>query len=142
MTDKENLETVSRALHALMTGGSDHIADLFTPNAVLHQCGFLQPIPMSAVLRGDVLRGGRIENRHVQILQMIGRDDVVALHWSMSGTYSDPDSATLDGQAVTVPGMGFVRLEQGKIAEIWNIRDSSTLQSQLDEIAEAAGSDR
>lgn len=141
MTDDNDLQTVRLALYALMTGDMSSLSDLLAPNATLHQCGFLQPIPMSAVLRGDVLRGGRIADRQVQILQMIGQGDLVALHWSTSGNYSDLDSPALDGKPVSVPGMSFVRLEQGKIAEIWNIRDTSTLQTQLDEMAEVAGSD-
>jgi len=35
--------------------------------------------------------------------------------------------------------MTFVRLEQGKIAEIWNIRDTSTLETQLREPAAMTG---
>jgi predicted ester cyclase len=63
---------------------------------------------------------------------MVGDGDTVALHWRTSGRYVDSDSPERDGMQVSFPSMTFVRVADGRIAEIWNIQDISTLQTQLE----------
>jgi ketosteroid isomerase-like protein len=142
MSIEENKETVRRAFEALMAGDLAPIRDLLAPDAVLHQCGFLQPIPAQAILRGEFPGQGRLRDRMVQLERMIGEGDIVAMHWRTSGTYADAESPQRDGVPVSFPSMTFVRLADGRIAEIWNIQDRSTLQSQLDEAAQPVGSGR
>ena len=116
------------------------LPDLLTPDAVLHQCGFLEPVPVHAILNGEFPRWRQLIDREVHLDRMIGEDDLVALHWRTTGRYSDPDTPDLDGMSVNFPSMTFIRFEGGKIAEIWNIQDTATLQTQLRALAEPAGS--
>lgn len=132
MTNSDNKELVRRGFEALMDGDLRPLRDLLAPDAVLHQCGFLTPIPARAFLQGDFPARGRLQNREVQLNQMIGEGDLVALHWRTRGRYSDPDSPQRDGMHVSFPSMTFVRIAGGRIAEIWNIQDTSTLQTQLE----------
>lgn len=133
MSSDTNKQIVRRAFEALMDGDLDPLRDLLAPGALLHQCGFLDPIPAQAILQGEFPRQGRLRDRAVRLERMVGEGDTVALHWQTSGIYSDPDSPQRDGTPVSFPSMTFVRLVAGRIAEIWNIQDISTLQMQLEQ---------
>lgn len=139
-SSEDNKQIVRRAFDALTSGDLSPLADLLLPDAHLHQCGFLEPIPAGALVRGEFPGASRLSDRQVHLKCIIGEGDLIALHWSTSGRFSDPDSPVLDGQPVSFPSMTFVRLEGGKIAEIWNIQDRATLETQLYQLAEASGS--
>jgi ketosteroid isomerase-like protein len=138
MTVEENKQIAQRAFETFMAGELSALADLATPDIALHQCGFLEPIRgVSAIT--SLPGGGRLGDREVRLERIIGEGDLVAIHWRTTGRYRDPDSPQLDGTHVNFPSMSFLRLEGGKIAEIWNIQDRSTLQTQLYEARAAAG---
>lgn len=141
MSIEGNKQIVQRAFEALLAGDLSPLGELLAPYAVLHQCGFLEPISGRALLHGEFPGHGPLADRQVTLERMIGEGDIVALHWRTTGRYSDPDSPELDGRYVTFPSMSFIRLEDGMIAEIWNIQDTSTLQAQLWGAAERAGSE-
>ena len=144
MTVEENKYIARRAFEAMQAGDLGPIGDLLTTDAVIHQCGFLEPIPVRRLI-GDAGTpsafpgGGRIAGRRVRLERMIGEDDLVALHWTATGQYVAPDEPEIDGRPVSVPWMTFLRIEDGLIAEIWNIQDTATLQSQLREPAGSVG---
>jgi len=98
MTMEENKQIGRRAFEALMAGDLSRLQDLLTPNAVLHQCGFLEPIRARAILQGGVPGPARLTKREVSLERTIGEDDLVALHWRTTGRYSDPDSPEVDGK--------------------------------------------
>jgi hypothetical protein len=139
MSVENNKQIARRALEAMMAGRPAPIGDLLAPDAKLHQCGFLEPIPAAAFLKGGFGARRWLRNQEVRLDHMIGEGDVVAIHWSTSGTYVDDESPELDNRQVAFPSMTFLRLDGGKIAEIWNIRDVPTLETQLREAAESAG---
>ena len=76
---------------------------------------------------------GRVLDREARLERMVGEGDLVALHWRTTGRIADPASSESEGTRVSFPSMTFVRLEDSHIAEIWNIQDVATLQSQLGE---------
>jgi ketosteroid isomerase-like protein len=139
MTLEQNKQTARRAFEALMAGDRETLQHLLEPDAVLHQCGFLDPIPAGSILRGEFPRWRLLEGRQVQLERIVGEEDLVALHWRTTGRYSDPDAPELNGRPVSFPSMTFIRFEGDKIAEIWNIQDTATLQTQLRAPAEPAG---
>jgi ketosteroid isomerase-like protein len=139
MTVDDNKAIVRRAFEALLARDRSALQELLAPDAVLHQCGFLQPIPADAIMKGEFPGRGPLNDRQVRLARIIGEGDLVALQWWTSGHFSDPDSPTLDGKPVSFPSMSFARVEDGKIAEIWNIQDVSTLQTQLHQPSEPAG---
>lgn len=132
MSNESDKQIVHRAFEALMDGDLGPLGDLLAPDAVLHQCGFLDPIPAQVILQRDLSMRGRLRDREFRLERMIGEGDTVALHWRTSGRYADPDSPDRDGMYVSFPSMTFVRMAGGRIAEIWNIQDISTLQTQLE----------
>jgi ketosteroid isomerase-like protein len=142
MSVDENKQIVRRAFDALSTGDLRPARELFTPDALIHQCGFLEPLPARALIDDAGTRdrfpgGGRIKEREIRLERMAGEGDLVALHWTVTGRYSAPDEPDVDGRPVSVPWMSFIRLDGGKIVELWNIRDTSTLQTQLHEGSDA-----
>lgn len=131
MNSEDTKQIARRAFQALMDGDLDPLRDLLAPEAVLHQCGFLKPIPAEAILRGDFPGRRRVQDRDVRIEEIISEDNIVALRWRTSGVFSDPESSKRDSTPVSFPSMSFMRVENSRIAEIWNIQDTSTLQTQL-----------
>jgi ketosteroid isomerase-like protein len=139
VTIEANKQIVRRAFEGLQAGDLGAVSDLLAPDAVVHQCGFLEPLPARAMLSGAFPGGGRIDARDLHIERMIGEGDLVALHWRVTGRYAAPDEPEINGRPVSVPWMTFVRVDGGRIAELWNIRDTSTLETQLREPADTAG---
>jgi ketosteroid isomerase-like protein len=133
MTVEENKQIARRAFEALMAGDLRPLEELLAPDCVLHQCGFLEPIPGHSIIKGEFPRGGLVADRQVRLERMIGEGDTVALHWWTTGRHNDPDSSERNGRHVSFPSMSFIRMEGGKIAEIWNIQDVSTMWTQLGE---------
>jgi ketosteroid isomerase-like protein len=131
MSTDENKRIAHQAFEALAAGDLSPLADLLAGDAILHQCGFLEPLPARAVLEGRFPGQRRILDREVRLEQSVGEGDRVALHWRTSGRMSDSEAADGEAKPVSVPAMTFIRFERGKIAEIWNIQDTATLQSQL-----------
>lgn len=130
MTTGENKRIVQRAFEAFMAGDLRPLGDLLAPDAVLHQCGFLDPLPARRLLEGGPPGPSRIREREVRLDRMVGEGDLVALQWRTSGRF--PDAGTHEGKEVSFPSMTFIRLEHDRIAEIWNIQDTATLQMQLE----------
>ena len=136
MSVEENKTIVRRAFSGLTSGEFGTIRDLLAPGAVIHQCGFLNPLPVMELIE----RGGAfspIHDRAVHLDQLIGEGDLVALHWHTDGIHTDFEQPENGGTPVTFPSMTFVRLADGRIAEIWNMRDADTIQSQLYEAQQA-----
>lgn len=130
MSVEENKTVVQRAFSGLASGEFGSLRDFLAPGAVIHQCGFLNPLPVTELIE----RGGAyspIHDRAVHLDQLIGEGDLVALRWHTDGIHTDPDQSANGAVAVSFPSMTFVRLADGKIAEIWNMRDADTIQSQL-----------
>ena len=139
MTTDETKQLAPRAFQALAAGDFQALEGLLTPTTVLHQCGFLQPITVQALLarsyQGRLGDGSQVVDRQVQLEQLIAEGDTVALRWRTVGRYVDEDVPERNGVTVSFPSMTFLRIADGRIVEIWNMRDADTLQSSLREAA-------
>jgi len=131
MTTDENKQIAMRAFHAFMGGDLDSLAGLLAPDAVLHQCGFPEPIPAADIISGKFPYQWLLDDRHDQLERIIGEGDIVALHWRTTGTYREAGSPEIDDMQVNFTSMSFIRHAEGQIAEIWNIQDIATLQSEM-----------
>lgn len=130
MTLEENKRIARQAFTALMERDLASLGDLLTADAVLHQCGLLDPISRHAIMQGDFPRRSLVAEREDRLECIIGEGDMVALHWRTSGRFSDPHWPERNGNPVNFPSMSFIRMQDGKIAEIWNIQDVSTMHTQ------------
>jgi steroid delta-isomerase-like uncharacterized protein len=58
--------------------------------------------------------------------------DLVAARWTMSGTHAGAwGGVPPTGRTVRFAGVNFFRIADGKVAEIWNVRDDLGLREQL-----------
>ena len=131
-TDYKQL--VTHAHDAFLAGDATALAECLSEDCVLHQCGFLHPIVGAAAIAklGRRAEAG-LSDRQRRIVSVIAEGDVVALRTTVSGRqtgvwFGQPASGT----KVAFDMMTFVRVADGKIAEIWNIQDTATILTQLD----------
>jgi ketosteroid isomerase-like protein len=134
MSVDDNKHIVQRALSALASGDLSPLGELLAPGCRIHQCGFLQPIPAERLLRGELPGASKLDERRIELLKMVGEGDTIAIHWSTAGSYRGHGAPELAGKQVTLPAMTFIRLNDGRIAEIWNIQDVATLDTQLQQL--------
>lgn len=131
MTIEDNKAIVRRAFEALMSDDLNPLDDLLSPDCVLHQCGFLEPIRGVDAIKSLPGGDGPISRQEVRLERIAGDGDTVAIHWSTIGTCLDPESSEGARRPVSFMSMSFLQLEGGKITEIWNIQDMSTMWAQL-----------
>jgi steroid delta-isomerase-like uncharacterized protein len=63
---------------------------------------------------------------------LVAEDDLVAARWTILGTHTGSWGAVgPTGRSVQFSGVNFFRVADGKIAEIWNVRDDLGLREQL-----------
>src|ERR1044071_1558224 len=82
---------------------------------------------------------GAFPDIHFTIEEIIGERDIVALRWTARMTHRGPHLGFAPTSAqVTVSGMGFARVHDGKVAEAWNNWDMMGLLQQLGQISQPA----
>jgi steroid delta-isomerase-like uncharacterized protein len=128
----DNKAIVERFEEAFAANDVATIDELCDPNLVDHNpvpgqgpalAGFKETIAMyksifpdSAVTLGDVIADG----------------DLVATRWAVSGTHeAEFFGVPATGKRVTVEGMNFYRLADGKITDVWTQFDGLGLMQQL-----------
>jgi len=68
---------------------------------------------------------------HFEILHLFSEGDMVAMHWRVQGTASATfGGGGSTGRKIDVEGISLFRMEDGKIAESWDIVDRLTLFQQ------------
>ena len=68
----------------------------------------------------------------LEVEALIAEGDMVVARWIMSGTHSGPwGDVPATGRRVRFAGANFFRIADGKIAEIWNLRDDLGLREQV-----------
>lgn len=68
----------------------------------------------------------------VRVDRIVAEGDMVALHWSGSGTNSAVAAGFPgNGKAVRIDGMSFFRFAAGKIVEEWSTYDNLSIMTQL-----------
>jgi predicted ester cyclase len=138
MTTEDNKAMVLRAHEAFLAGDTSTLESFLAPDCALHQCGFLEP------LRGSHLRefiggGGRLSDLRRWVETVVADGDTVAIRWTTTGRHTNFLIREPTGKQVSFSSMTFARVEDGKIAEIWNIQDTASLSTQLAEEKEPVG---
>jgi steroid delta-isomerase-like uncharacterized protein len=68
----------------------------------------------------------------LEVDELIAEGDLVVARWTMVGTHSGPwGDVPPTGRSVRFVGVNFFRVADGKIAEIWNLRDDLGLREQV-----------
>jgi ketosteroid isomerase-like protein len=126
----DNKAVARRAFEALTSGDTQALDYILAPDCTLHQGGFLQPIRGIDAIK-SLPRQGILSERKVRIEKMVGEGNTVAIHWTNSGRYIDSDSSPSADKEVVFTSMSFATIEGGRVREIWNIQDMSTLWAQI-----------
>lgn len=70
----------------------------------------------------------------LEVEALVAEGDLVVARWAISGTHSGAwGDVAPTGRNVRFTGVNFFRVADGKIAEIWNVRDDLGLREQLGE---------
>ncbi len=129
--------TVGRWFDEVLRGHArTALAELVSPNVLVHptampcEAGFYASAGMEAVARGAV--GGLPDLTVVDDLS-VASGDIVAVRWHALGT-SRGGFMGLDptGQGIGFTGVSMYRVEAGRIAEVWETRNTLGILHQLD----------
>ena len=131
----ENKAVASRVLLEKMGQGRFDIQpELYGPGFVAHGFG------RNYTLAEDEASGRQLRaafpDLAVKVDRIIAEGDMVALHWSSSGTNTVAvPGFPGKGKRATIDGMSFFRFADGKIVEEWSTYDNLTILKQLGLIA-------
>lgn len=140
MSTEANKAIALRAHEAFVNGDIEALRGYLAPDCVLHQCGFLEPIRGARHIAEFAGGGGAVLERKRWVETVVAEGDTVAIRWTTSGRYTGPMLEGAAGKQVIFSSMTFVCLQDGRIVEIWNIQDTASLRTQLEEPAEPVGS--
>ena len=99
-------------------GQLQHYTDSHAPNFVAHSNRDYSLAEDKAIATDE--RHAAPDLR-VQIIQLLGDGDMVAVYWTVSGTNTgDGMGLKATGKPFSTPGATFMRLKDGKIIEEWN----------------------
>jgi predicted ester cyclase len=136
MSPEENVATVRRLVEAINTNDLARVApDLYQPGSVRHDLSGARPGVRGASGVVNFIAEAHIAMPDVQfqIDDVFGAGDRVALRFTMRGTHrGELLGRPPTGEEVTMCCMNIYRLEDGKIAESWQLFDYFGLMHQLD----------
>jgi steroid delta-isomerase-like uncharacterized protein len=127
-------QIVRRFYEELWNRGNLQVADeLVSPDYVRHDLrpGEAPPGPAGQKAVAQKFREAFPDVR-LEVESLIAEGDLVAARWTISGTYAGPwGGVAPTGRKVGFAGVNFFRIAEGKIAEIWNLRDDLGLREQV-----------
>jgi predicted ester cyclase len=118
--DVEHNKAVVREFFTdVLNGGQlQHYTDSHAPNFVAHGNRDYSLAEDKAIATDE---RHAAPDLHMQIIQLLGDGDMVAVYWRVSGTNTgDGMGLKATGKPFSTPGATFMRLKDGKIVEEWN----------------------
>jgi len=131
---RANSELVRRFYEEVWNRGNVDIVDrVFADDYVRHDCRPSQAEPGPAGqkrIAADFRRA--FPDLRFDIEMIIAEGDLVAARWTAEGTNSGPwGRQPATGRRARFSGVNIFRIQDGKVAEIWNHRDDLGLMEQL-----------
>lgn len=136
-TPEENKELVERASFEVFNeGNTDLLDEVVTDDYVLHDAASPETIRGRDAFREYVeTYRDAFPDLNATIDSIITEENLVAVRFTVRGTHEGPlpDVPELEptGKEVEVVGMEFDRIENGRIAETWQVYDALGLLRQL-----------
>lgn len=128
----------NKALYLRMTedvwnrGDLDAVDELCAPDVVIHSASPEMPSGSEGAKATVSLNRSAFPDLKVENQFLIAEGDKVAGHWIMSGTHSgELMGMPATGKRIETYGISVLRIEGGKIAEIWGASDQLGLMQQL-----------
>jgi len=110
-------------------GHLDHYADSHAANFVGHSVRDFTLAEDMAIAADE---RHAVPDLHMQILQLLGDGDMVAVYWHVSGTQTaDGMGFKASGKHFSTSGATFMRLKDGKITDEWNAWCMCAVAKQL-----------
>lgn len=136
-TTQENKELVERGFESFAEENLDRIDELMADDYVLHDPTVPEEIRGRDAFK-EYLQSYRtaFPDMTVTIDSMVAENDLVAVRFRVRGTHEGPlpDAPDLEptGKEIEVVGMEFDRIENGRVAETWQMFDLFGMFQQLE----------
>jgi steroid delta-isomerase-like uncharacterized protein len=110
----------------------DAIEALCDPALIVHNAPPDQQPGLAGFKDSFVENIGTFTDLQLSLHHVIGEGDVVATHWSLSGTHQKESMGVpATGRRAKVEGMNVYRFADGRITEMWTQLDLLGLKDQL-----------
>ena len=132
MSIQANMTGARQMIERAFNGGDLNAVDeLLIPSAVDHQEPAQTNFPAHLKRAITMLRTA-FPDLHFEIHHMLADGDIVAFHSTMTGTHLGPfQGLAPSGKAVSVRHMHFLRMEDGRGADLWHLWDTPALMKQI-----------
>lgn len=128
---KDNKELVQRVNEGLNDQSREVFTTHHTSDVVLHDSGE-EIHGVDAALERETALWRAFPDLHHTLEDIIAEGDRVAYRFTATGTHEGQfQGIEPTGQEVTVMGHGTVRVEDGKLAEVWLTYDKLDMMAQL-----------
>ncbi|WP_285651406.1 nuclear transport factor 2 family protein [Actinomycetospora sp. NBRC 106375] len=118
-TEQSTKETVRRFFAAFAADDAATLEGLVTPGFVTHALPSDLPSDITGLTQLAATMHAGLDDCRVEIHDLVGEGDRVAVRFTVR--------AARDGEPVTMTGMEFYRLVDGRVAEMWGEYDMSGL---------------
>ena len=130
----ENKALVRRFYEEVWDKGNLDVADeVFAADYVRHDPRAADPAPGpegQKRVAGDFRRA--FPDLRFEVELIVAEGDLVAARWHAWGTHSGPWAMVEPtGRTIDYSGVNFLRVQDGKVVEIWNHRDDLGLMEQI-----------
>ena len=137
MSLESNKALVRRYMEEVIDGRADVLAEIFSPDCVIHRLELPEPIQGLEQMQMFLeMARYALQQTRTTIHSLIAEGDTVAAHLShrvvFAGSIFTPFGAKdVAGQSVEWSAMAFFRIANGRIAEEWVNRDELGIFAQL-----------
>jgi steroid delta-isomerase-like uncharacterized protein len=129
--EEANVQTAKRVfLEKMGEGRFDKLDEIYGPGFVAHSA--TADYTLEEDNESGKLWRKAFPDLKVKVERTVADDDLVAVHWSATGT-NTVAAAGMPGKgaAARVEGMTFFRFASGRIVEEWSLIDMATLMKQM-----------
>jgi len=128
-----NKEIAERYEIAFAAEDVDTMAEVCDPDVVDHNADADQKPGFAGFKENFVAGIGTFTDLQLDLQHVIGEGDLVATHWTISGTQQKEFfGIPATGRRVTAGGMNVYRLAGGRITDMWTQWDALGLKTQLE----------
>ena len=133
MSIAENKALIRRYFDEVWNKGRrEAIDEMCAPHGVVHGLDGKETAGLNALKAVHAKFNAAFSESRVYINHIVAEADMVAVHWTRTGTHSgDALGFPATGKTIAFGGTLFVRVENGKLAESWNYFDHASLLAQL-----------
>jgi steroid delta-isomerase-like uncharacterized protein len=128
----DNKAIIERFEQAFAENDTGTIDELCSPGLVDHNPVPPNPPTLDGLKAAIAGYTSAFPDLAISGLQVIGEGDMVATHWTASGTHQgDMPGIPATGKRISVEGMNLYRLVDGRITEVWTQFDGVSMLQQL-----------